>query len=458
LRLWRRRLRWLAFAGQPKVGDQSSKQDAQKKGKQHGGTEDSWLNSGYKDLSAHKIHRRRHTFEQNLFPYPAYKITQPFRVDFSCRKANACSMKTSGIRLALVLSVAVIMTAILIRPRTQRSDDEAHSTATSVSVAPSQPATSQDSEVEPAAAPIPPVSAVIETAPASGAEPVSPTNKVERLAQIRETFRALAAGDKTNALRTAKQIVDENERETALLTLVTEWTQGELGSPQLRAERIARVGLEAGLGMELAKNPELALLWADELTKGDGRANILQVTARSMISSDSAAAFALIEQLPEADRRNFSDALFSSWASHDTDAALRWAEQYPDPAEREAAVQAIRTSAPVGIGTALAMQDGYPTINGLVPGTPAERSGQLQIGDRIVAIAQGNGEFMELHDVSLAKVVEAIRGAPNTALQLKVIPADAAPNTPPKTVPIVRDQIKFKRPQSPSPDDLRYLR
>jgi carboxyl-terminal processing protease len=75
----------------------------------------------------------------------------------------------------------------------------------------------------------------------------------------------------------------------------------------------------------------------------------------------------------------------------------------------------------------------------------AERSGQLKSGDRIVAIAQAGGAFMDMNEVPLQNVVEAVRGQPNTMLQLKVISAGAAPNTPPRTVFIVRDQIKFKK-------------
>jgi hypothetical protein len=287
---------------------------------------------------------------------------------------------------------------------------------------------------------VPPVATVAPEEP-----PAPATNKLERLAQIRETFRALAAGDKATALRAAKQIVDENERETAMLTLVAEWTQGELSPASLRAQRIANFGLEAALGAELAKHPEVAMLWANEMTDGAGRALILQVVARKMVNSDPAAAFALTQQIPEAERRKFSEAIFADWASHDTDAALRWAEQYPDAGDREAALQAIRTTAPVGIGTALAMQDGYPVITGLVQGTPAERSGQLQVGDRIVALAQGNSAFVEVYDASLQEIVQTIRGAPNTLLKLKVQSAGAAPNTPPRTVVILRDQIKFKK-------------
>ena len=41
-------------------------------------------------------------------------------------------------------------------------------------------------------------------------------------------------------------------------------------------------------------------------------------------------------------------------------------------------------------------------------------------------------------------LVQAIRGAPGTLLQLQVLPADAPAGATPKTVAIVRGQIKFK--------------
>jgi hypothetical protein len=262
--------------------------------------------------------------------------------------------------------------------------------------------------------------------------------------QIRESFHALAAGDAAAALRAAKQITNEIERETALLTLVTEWTHGELRPSRERAQAIADYGIEAGLGIELAKNRELALLWANELTDERSRAPILREVAVNLVGSDPAAAFALSDQVAEPDRRTFFDALFAQWAYKDTDAALRWANQFPDPAEQEAAVAAIRSTAPVGIGASLSMKDGLTTINQLVAGAPAELSGQLRPGDRIVALAQGDNSFVTAQGVSLADMVKMIRGAPGSLLQLQILSADAAPNTPPRTVSIIRDQVKFK--------------
>src|SRR5260370_34669038 len=123
--------------------------------------------------------------------------------------------------------------------------------------------------------------------------------------------------------------------------------------------------------MELAKNPDLAVLWANELTEGAGRSAIFQQTAIAMVGSDPAAAFALSEQLPEGDRRKFFDSVFAGWAEEDTGAAMQRAEQLPDAA-RDAAIRAIRTVAPVGIGAGLSIQDGYTVINGPLSGTPAD--------------------------------------------------------------------------------------
>jgi hypothetical protein len=271
------------------------------------------------------------------------------------------------------------------------------------------------------------------------------TNRLERLNKIRESFVALSAGNATNALRAAKQLTNETERETALLALVTQWTQGQLGPAQDRAYYISTYGIEAGLGVELANNPELAVLWANELTEGAGRAAVLRRTAIALISSDPTAAFALGDQLPAEEQRKFSDAIFAGWGASDTDAALSWADQMQDPAQRDAAIAAIRTMAPVGIGAALSMQDGYAVVNQLFPGTPAELSAQIHPGDRIVALAQGDNAFVDAHGMPLKDIVDMVRGAPNTTLQLQVLAADAGPGTTPRTVSILRNQLKFKR-------------
>lgn len=164
----------------------------------------------------------------------------------------------------------------------------------------------------------------------------------------------------------------------------------------------------------------------------------------ALLDTDPAAALAVSEQLAPGERRPFYDTVFASWAQKDTDAALQWASQLPDEAERDTATKANRNVAPVGIGAELRMQDGYAVINRLLPGTPAEIGGQLRPGDRITAVAQGDHAYVDARGVALNDLVGAIRGEPGTLLQIQILPADAPPDSLPRTVSIVRDQIKFR--------------
>lgn len=347
----------------------------------------------------------------------------------------------TGVAAALVVSVAVS------RLRLPASGPEQAPPPPAASAEPAEPAPPPTpAELVTPPQPEPPAATEdLADQPLPPENPPAPPNKAERLAQIRETFRALAAGDPGTALRATRQLADEVERETALLALVTEWKRGELAPPRQRARAIASFGLEAGLGLELSSDPQLQVLWANELTEGQGRTVVLQQAAAAMLDSNPAAAFALSEQIPAEERRQFVDSVFANWAQKDTEAALQWAGQLSDSAERDAATKAIQSVAPVGIGAELRQQDGYAVINRLLPGTPAELSGQLHPGDRIVALAQGDNVFVDTRGLALKDLVDAIRGAPGTLLQLQVLPANAPPGSFPRTASVVRGQIKFKQ-------------
>jgi carboxyl-terminal processing protease len=132
-----------------------------------------------------------------------------------------------------------------------------------------------------------------------------------------------------------------------------------------------------------------------------------------------------------------------------------------------------------GIGALLqGTDDGYCEIKELYPG-PAMSSGQVKVGDRIVAVGQGDGKQMKdgvriggaqgggrsaapapvpgaLTDASegsglvdvvgmrLTKVVQMIRGAKGTTVKLMVIPANTTDQSVRKTVTLVRDEIKLE--------------
>jgi hypothetical protein len=346
--------------------------------------------------------------------------------------------------LALLLAVVVVVVIAIVRPPNQTAKPRPQEPEPQLSAAaPEPPRAPINEEGIPVTPPVLAPAAERTVLPPA-AEKIS-TNKLERLKQIRETFVGLAAGEPTTALRAAKQLADETERETALLTLVTEWNHGELSPARRRAHAIDAFGLEAGLAFEIADRPELAVPWANELTQGAARVAVLQQTAINLVSSDPAAAFALSEQLGPAERRGFLDSLFAGWGGTDTEAAMKNADQLSDPAERDAAIQAIRTAAPVGIGAVLNTQDGYAVINQLLPGAPADLSGQIHPGDRIVGLAQGDNSFVDARNLPLEKVVQMVRGAPNSMLQLQLQAPGDPPDSVPRTVSILRDQVKFKK-------------
>ena len=97
-----------------------------------------------------------------------------------------------------------------------------------------------------------------------------------------------------------------------------------------------------------------------------------------------------------------------------------------------------------GIGARLQSEDGYCKILDLVPGGPAETSKKIKPNDRIVAVAQGDQEPVDVVGMKLTKVVELIRGPKGTKVRLNIIPADAANQSLRRTVVLVRDEIKLE--------------
>ena len=97
----------------------------------------------------------------------------------------------------------------------------------------------------------------------------------------------------------------------------------------------------------------------------------------------------------------------------------------------------------VGIGAVLRSEDGYAKILSLVPGGPAESGKKLKPNDKVEAVAQDDGPFVEVVGMKLDKVVAMIRGEKGTTVRLRVIPADAIDASTRVVIPIVRDEIKL---------------
>ena len=96
-----------------------------------------------------------------------------------------------------------------------------------------------------------------------------------------------------------------------------------------------------------------------------------------------------------------------------------------------------------GIGAVLRVRRQYTTIESLVAGGPAEASGALKPGDKIIAVAQGaRGEPVDVVGQRIDKVVKLIRGKKGTIVRLTIIPADDPTIT--REIPIERDKVKLE--------------
>ncbi|MCM2395923.1 carboxy terminal-processing peptidase [Rhizobium sp. S95] len=100
----------------------------------------------------------------------------------------------------------------------------------------------------------------------------------------------------------------------------------------------------------------------------------------------------------------------------------------------------------VGIGAVLQERDGYTTVRELVPGGPAQLSGKLAVGDRIIGVGQGeDGAVQEVLGTRLDAVVQLIRGEKDTVVRLDILPADAGEGGSHRVIDLVRDKVNLEK-------------
>ena len=97
-----------------------------------------------------------------------------------------------------------------------------------------------------------------------------------------------------------------------------------------------------------------------------------------------------------------------------------------------------------GIGAVLQSQDDYVVVRTLVPGGPAALSGQISVGDRIVAVGQGDGPMVDVIGWRIDDVVQLVRGAKGTTVRLDTIPVANGVDGEHRIVSIVRDRVKLE--------------
>jgi carboxyl-terminal processing protease len=98
-----------------------------------------------------------------------------------------------------------------------------------------------------------------------------------------------------------------------------------------------------------------------------------------------------------------------------------------------------------GIGAVLRNENEFTEVQSTVPGGPAERSGELKGGDRIVGVAQGHdGEMEDVIGWRLQDVVDLIRGPKDSVVRLNILPKNQGMGGRTREVVLVRDEIKLE--------------
>ena len=101
-----------------------------------------------------------------------------------------------------------------------------------------------------------------------------------------------------------------------------------------------------------------------------------------------------------------------------------------------------------GIGVLLRTDDGFVTVESIMPGGPASKLPkelQLKPDDKIVAVAQNDGEPVDVIDMALRDVVSLIRGKKNTIVKLTILRQMSENDKQQRLIiPIVREEIKLE--------------
>lgn len=90
-----------------------------------------------------------------------------------------------------------------------------------------------------------------------------------------------------------------------------------------------------------------------------------------------------------------------------------------------------------GIGAALQNKDGVCVVSQIISGSPCWKQGRLKVDDKILRVAQGSGEPVDIGGWDIDDIVSKIRGKKGTEVRLTVKHKDGTD----EIIPIIRDEV-----------------
>jgi carboxyl-terminal processing protease len=96
-----------------------------------------------------------------------------------------------------------------------------------------------------------------------------------------------------------------------------------------------------------------------------------------------------------------------------------------------------------GIGAVLRSDDGFTIIQSLVPGGAAAKTNLVKVDDKIISVAQGAAEPVDVIDMNLREVVKLIRGTAGTEVRLTLMREEGGKTTK-LVVPVKREKVQLE--------------
>lgn len=156
----------------------------------------------------------------------------------------------------------------------------------------------------------------------------------------------------------------------------------------------------------------------------------LEDSARAMVLKTEESDFKNLAELTDTDKiSEFFDVIANVFDPH---------TEYFAPEERKD-FDISMSGQLEGIGAQLQDKNGKITIEKVIPGSPAWKSGELKEGDVFLKVAQGKGTPVDIEGMRLDKAVQLIRGKKGTEVRLTV-----KSGTTTKVVSLIRDVIHLE--------------